>query len=844
MPTADELKIIFRTEAQKAIKDMQEVRRQSDEAAGGFDGLSSNAIQLAAAGAGLSIALKGVYSAISQNIDVYAVQEGADKKLEAVLRATGEAAGFNASELKKMASDLQNVTTIGDETTESAMAVLLTFKQIKDQNFERAIKSTQDLSHLFGDTKSSATMLGKALEDPARGLTALRRVGVSFTEEQEKMIKSFAETEKLAEAQSIVLDVLEGQVGGVAKAMRDAATGDIEALKNSFGDLKEASGEAAAYGIRPVVVWLEKVISAAAETGKQFNKLDQALNGDIDVDDDVLETQKKLVAELRAEYEKLEGADEGLLRTAQEMIDEQEAILQQLIRKQEVVEELGMLELKQGRAAMERAAARRRELQEEYEQYQRIEEEQQKRLSNQELLDSLYSATDQGRIDALEEQLDKLDRIQWSEFNLEKVGNVRAALLEKINKLKEKESETDEKKVEDQSLLNQLLDEQAERVKKLADAQEALRQVEFMIYAAQLEGDKKRIANLIEIREEIQKIIEGMEGDGDQDWDFQGLADRIKSELGDATGYIASTLIEAFGGDARLWGEIGDALMDGLDGTLQILGDTLGDELGQALSDALEDAVGVAESLGGYFKVAAAVVKIFKTIYDAFDTSDIEVVVPDFGILDAEENLAEARIELIRATIREEERMRDEALSKLEADYNREYQILKDMLDRNLIDHQEFADRAEELYSGYESQSSIVNDAADAAIQEEEAKIELENAKKETRDDIEAAIEKMKDELDDMGWFKKLFSGKDEELEGAIKNLELLLGSLDRATTIDELEAMVTPYSNKGSIPNIPRTAIQSQPSIKIDVSGNVYGIDDLHAQLEAAGDRLAQRAR
>ena len=43
------------------------------------------------------------------------------------------------------------------------------------------------------DAASSAIQLGKALDNPTLGLTALRRVGVSFSDVQVAQIKGFVE---------------------------------------------------------------------------------------------------------------------------------------------------------------------------------------------------------------------------------------------------------------------------------------------------------------------------------------------------------------------------------------------------------------------------------------------------------------------------------------------------------------------------------------------------------------------------------------------------------------------------------------------------------------------------
>lgn len=172
--------------------------------------------------------------------------ERVSTQLDAVLKSTRGAAGLTAVEIKKMASEMQMLTTYGDEEVLSMQNLLLTFKHIKGDTFKQATMAVLDLSTAMGtDLNSAAIQVGKALNDPKIGLTALQRVGITFSEEQKKLIKNFQETGKVAEAQKIILKELESQFGGSAKAATNNLGGAIQQLKNKFGDLFEinATGE-------------------------------------------------------------------------------------------------------------------------------------------------------------------------------------------------------------------------------------------------------------------------------------------------------------------------------------------------------------------------------------------------------------------------------------------------------------------------------------------------------------------------------------------------------------------------------------------------------------------------
>jgi hypothetical protein len=96
------------------------------------------------------------------------------------------------------------------------------------------------MATVFGsDLSSSVTQLGKALEDPQQGLNALRRVGISFTQSQRDVIQALIDTGQQAEAQRVILDALERQVGGAGAAEAGGLTGATNRLSDAWGNFLE-----------------------------------------------------------------------------------------------------------------------------------------------------------------------------------------------------------------------------------------------------------------------------------------------------------------------------------------------------------------------------------------------------------------------------------------------------------------------------------------------------------------------------------------------------------------------------------------------------------------------------
>ena len=178
------------------------------------------------------------------SIAAFDKQQKAIAQVEAGIKSTGGAAGFTSKQLQKMASELQGKTLFGDEVIlKDATSQLLTFTNIAGEQFARTQVAALNLAtRLDGDLKSSSIQLGKALNDPIANLSALSRSGIQFSEEQKKVIKELAETNRLAEAQTLILDELDKQYGGAAEAAAQAGAGGLKQLQNQFGDLMEEIG--------------------------------------------------------------------------------------------------------------------------------------------------------------------------------------------------------------------------------------------------------------------------------------------------------------------------------------------------------------------------------------------------------------------------------------------------------------------------------------------------------------------------------------------------------------------------------------------------------------------------
>jgi hypothetical protein len=196
--------------------------------------------------AGAMYALKQAVDFASSSLSEFGNQEMLDLKQAAVIKVTGEAAGKTTSELKDMASALSEATSIDDADVQKVQTLLLTFREIKGDIYDSAVKASLDLGTIFGSAESAAMQLGKALQDPILGVSMLSRAGVTFNQSQKDQIKALVEQNDLLSAQSLILEEVQKQVAGTAEAMGSGYLGNVNRLKNAWGDFKEALGGAIA----------------------------------------------------------------------------------------------------------------------------------------------------------------------------------------------------------------------------------------------------------------------------------------------------------------------------------------------------------------------------------------------------------------------------------------------------------------------------------------------------------------------------------------------------------------------------------------------------------------------
>lgn len=204
--------------------------------------------------AGVTAAIAGVVAVSKDLISTYSVQEQAEVRLEATLRATGSAIGMSSKELRDLASSFQEVTTYGDEAIIEVEKLFVASGSISRQALPRATEAVLDLAAAMGeDLNASAKRLAKALADPKSNLDSLKDANIQLSDAQKEEIKALQEQGDLLGAQSIILEKVESSYGGIAKALADTDTGKLTQISNVWGDIKEGLGKGLLDSISPAL---------------------------------------------------------------------------------------------------------------------------------------------------------------------------------------------------------------------------------------------------------------------------------------------------------------------------------------------------------------------------------------------------------------------------------------------------------------------------------------------------------------------------------------------------------------------------------------------------------------
>jgi phage-related protein len=232
-------------------------------------GILSGALGKAAALTGGVLAIGEVTDFLGDTLKAARESAKVTAQSEAVIKSTGNVANISADQMGDLANAIAAKTGVDDEAIQSGENLLRTFTDIRNgvgegnQVFSDATSIMVDMSAALGqDMSSSAMQLGKALNDPVKGMTALQRVGVTFTKQQKDQVAAMAAAGDTAGAQQLILSELRKEFGGSAEAIATP----WQKLKVTLGNVQEDLGAKLIPIADKVVTWLADELPGAIET--------------------------------------------------------------------------------------------------------------------------------------------------------------------------------------------------------------------------------------------------------------------------------------------------------------------------------------------------------------------------------------------------------------------------------------------------------------------------------------------------------------------------------------------------------------------------------------------------
>ena len=300
--------------------------KKTKQELGGIEGSLKKLGKSAALAAGGFFGARMLIQGFKVATDAAVRQEKAIQTLEQVMKSMGRFTPKASRQLQEYAKQLSRVTTFSDEAVLEGIGFLQTYKQIADDVMPQAINVMADIASLMGgDMQIAANKVGKA----AMGMTGeLREVGITIDEDVAASGDFVA-----------ILNEIENQVGGVAKATGEGLGGSLARMTNSVVDAAQALGELLA----PVIITVAGVLEKAARWANRFfgsmqpTTIEDVVAGleDIGAEAEKIARLEKLaltrdIIQLSAEMRQLGLDSDGMAKITKALAFEEEILTSQM----------------------------------------------------------------------------------------------------------------------------------------------------------------------------------------------------------------------------------------------------------------------------------------------------------------------------------------------------------------------------------------------------------------------------------------------------------------------------------------------------------------------------------
>lgn len=244
--------------------------------ASGMGALGKHLGGLLVAGLGVAGIAVGVGEIFKTGFKEAMAAESMNAQFTAGIKSTGNAAHLSVKSMDELAASIAGYSGQSYESIGKTEQLLQTFVNIKNVGpnkiFDQATTAAADMAaKMGGDASGMAIKLGKALNDPVKGMTALSRVGVQFTQEQKDSIKTMVAHGDTMGAQKVILGELSKEFGGAASAAGGTLAGSLARTKVAFGELSKGVVEGILPIITPAITGMASGLTKAMPSIKAFS---------------------------------------------------------------------------------------------------------------------------------------------------------------------------------------------------------------------------------------------------------------------------------------------------------------------------------------------------------------------------------------------------------------------------------------------------------------------------------------------------------------------------------------------------------------------------------------------
>lgn len=225
------------------------------------------------AAAGVAV---GIGEIFKKGFEEYSAADAINAQFNAGIKSTGNAANLSVKSMDDLAKSISGYSGQSYESIGKTEQVLQTFTNLRNVGpnkiFDQATVAASNMAaKLGGDASASAIQLGKALNDPVKGMTALRRVGVAFTQSQTNQVKAMVASGNILGAQKVILAELTTEFGGAAKAAGETFPGALARTKVAFGELSKAGFAAIVPILLPAINGIANALVKATPFVEDFS---------------------------------------------------------------------------------------------------------------------------------------------------------------------------------------------------------------------------------------------------------------------------------------------------------------------------------------------------------------------------------------------------------------------------------------------------------------------------------------------------------------------------------------------------------------------------------------------